>query len=368
MSKYIAKSLRTILEHPVVTVSLDKQKDIIPILEEVSSWWTYDLYSRRPAPAYTELGVFQGTDLDMACFLFALVNRNAVIRLPTYHRMTGLRERSDQIVIDNKNRHGTILNLYSNKHFFSFGISILDQNVIGYDKVGYHRKFAITDRFGNWYKGWRELRFVPTIKENQFILENKICSNNKVVFKNFIHPNRWTSLFGHYYVVTKILLGRIEDEIKFLNSEIMRLRKAGIKLSKPSRVPIERKYSYGKTKSVKFPAYEFKIYIPENFRVNNFVRFETTKESLKAAYQRKKLLSHYQRKLQFMTRATEYAHIQHPDWFPSWIQNIQWEADFIEKGKRTKWFRLKLFQPEVGQFSISILKRRYLKSSRIVDD
>lgn len=367
--KYIAKSLRTILEHPVVTASLDKQKDILPVLEEVSSWWTYDLYSRKPAPAYTNMGVFQGTDLDMACFLFALVDRNAVIRLPTYSRMTGLRKRSDQIVIDNKNRHGTIINLYSNKHFFSFGILILDQNVVGYDKVGYYRKFAITDRLGNWYKGWRELRFVPTIKENQFILENEICSDNKVIFKNFIHPNRWISLFGHYYVVTKILLERIDEELKFLNREIKRLRKTGIRLSKTPQILIpEREYKYGKTKSVKFSAYEFKIYLPEKLKVNDFPKFEETKESLRLAYQRRRTLDRYRRKLQFMTRATEFAHIKRPNLFPSWIKGTQWEPDFVEKGKRTKWHRLKLFQPEVGEFSVSVLKRTFMKTARVPVD
>jgi len=369
MSKYVAKTLRTILKHPVVTTSLDKQKDILPVLKEVSSWWTYNLYSRKPAPAYTDMGVFQGTDLDMACFLFALVNRNAVIKLPTYNRMTGLRERSDQIVIDDRNRHGTIINLYSNKHFFSFGILILDQNVVGYDKVGYYRKFAITDRLGNWYKGWRELKFVPTIKENQFILENEICSkDNRVVFKNFIHPNRWVSLFGHYYVVTKIVLERIEEELKFLNREIKRLREAGIKLSETSFAP-EREYKYGKTKSVKFPAYEFKIYLPEKVKVNNeFPKLEESKESLQLAYQRRKILGQYQRKLQFMTRATEFAHIKSPNLFPAWIKGTQWEPDFVEKGKRTKWYRLKLFQPEVGEFSVSILKRSFMKSAKVPVD
>jgi len=219
------------------------------------------------------------------------------------------------------------------------------------------------------YKGWRELRFVPTIKENQFILENEICSDNKVVFKNFIHPNRWISLFGHYYVVTKIVLERIDEELKFLNKEIKRLRKAGIRLSKTPQMFIpEREYKYGETKSVKFPAYEFKIYLPEKLKVNDFPKFEETKESLRLAYQKRRILDRYRRKLQFMVRATEFAHIKRPDLFPSWIKGTQWEPDFVKKGKRTKWHRLKLFQPEVGQFSVSILKRTFMKSARVPVD
>ena len=70
----------------------------------------------------------------------------------------------------------------------------------------------------------------------------------------------------------------------------------------------------------------------------------------------------------FMARATEYAHYKAPDRIPAWIRNETWEDDFVEPGKRVKWQRLKLFQPEVGKHAVSILKRVTEKSAQVSPD
>ncbi|MCK5600565.1 hypothetical protein KAR91_01780, partial [Candidatus Pacearchaeota archaeon] len=72
--------------------------------------------------------------------------------------------------------------------------------------------------------------------------------------------------------------------------------------------------------------------------------------------------------LRFMTRASEYAHYRNSDRMPAWLKNVAWEEDFVEPGKRTKWERLKLFQPKVGEQSVSILKRTFVKSATVSAD
>ena len=69
--------------------------------------------------------------------------------------------------------------------------------------------------------------------------------------------------------------------------------------------------------------------------------------------------------LRFMTRVTEYAHYINPERMPAWIKNVTWEDGFREPGKRTDWQRMKLFQPEVGKHSVSILKRTYQKADQV---
>ena len=53
---------------------------------------------------------------------------------------------------------------------------------------------------------------------------------------------------------------------------------------------------------------------------------------------------------------------------PHWIKNVEWEPGFREPGKRTDWERLKLFQPEPGLHSVSILKRTFDKATQVALD
>ncbi len=367
--KIIATSLKTILQNKIVQALLDRSKDVSgSVIDEVKSWWGYDLFSRKPNPAYNMYGTFKGTDLDLACFLYELSGRGAIINLPVYESHTKSKKRTDQKLKSKYNRHGLITGVNANKHFFSFNINIIDQNVISEDKVGDFRTFSITDKFGEWYKGWKVIEFVPTLKENRFITENQLWTGNKIIFKNFIHPNRWTSFFGHHYVITKLLIERLEDEAQFLNMEVKRLLAAGITFPE-GEGPKSYSYEYGKSKQKPFPAFECKIYIPETQISGdyNFIK-ETQKELVSAYKTRNYYVYTLVPALRFMTRASEYAHYKHPDRFPSWLKNVKWEPGFkIPPRGRTEYERLKLFQPKVGEHSVSILKRCYTKSATVGD-
>lgn len=363
--KHIAASLTSILNDPLVLTMLDRSASITPVMEQVHDWWSYDLFSRKPSPAYDEYGIFKGTDLDLACFMYSLAGRGAVINIPYYKAHTQTKKRVDQELKSKYNRHGELLNVGANKSFFSFNINVMDQNVIGEDKVGDFRTFSLTEKSGAWYDGWQTIEFEPTLKENRFITESKLWSGHRIVFTNFIHPNRWTSFFGEYYVKTKLLEGRLTDEAAFLNTEVKRILETGIEFPSTGDKPQSHQYEYGEGVQKKFTAFEAMIYTPDVCIKGDYNFYPETQQGLVEAYSRRKDLMKMISKLRFMTRASEYAHFKNPDRMPHWLKNVTWEDDFKIPGKRIKWQRLKLFQPKVGEFSVSILKRTFEKSARV---
>jgi hypothetical protein len=362
--KKVATSLSSILKDPVVLAILDRSHPMDAIVNEVTSWWNYDLQARKPSPAYNEYGIFTGTDLDLACFMYALAGRGAIINLPVYKGHTQRKSRTDQVLKSTENRHGELLSVGANKYFFSFNINVMDQNVIGEDKIGDYRTFSMTDKAGEWYPGWKTIQFEPTLKENRFITENKLWSGNRIVFKNFVHPNRWTSFFGRHYVITKMLIDRLEDQAAFMNTEWKRIQATGIKFP-PSDGPQSSSYDYGKGVSKPFTAFEAKIFAPDSVFVGDYSFYPETQKGMLDAYNGRKAIMKAISKLRFMTRASEYAHFKNPDRMPAWLKNVKWEDGFVEPGKRTKWERLKLFQPAVGEQSVSILKRTYTKAATV---
>lgn len=365
-AKHISQSLMTLLINPMVLDALDRTKDIEPIAKIAKDFWGYDLMSRKPSPAYNEYGVFKGTDLDLACFLYALSERDAVIKIPYYKSGTKKVTRTDQKRISSQ-AEGKIIDLVPNQNFFKFSVKIFDQNVVGEDTVGDFRTYTLTDHEGNWSDQWRMIEFVPTLNENKFITENQLWTGHKIVFTNFAHPNRWTSFFGHYYAISKIVIERLAEEIKFLNGQAKSMLKEGIEYPEgegPDTKP-PGTYDYGDTISKVFKSFQAKIFIPEMGLKGEFPKIKHDQTHLVSTYEKAKRLKRLKSYLMFMTRATELAHFKNQDRMPAWIKNVEWENDFREPGKRTDWERLKLFQPEPGKHAVSILKRTVDKKDRV---
>jgi len=365
--KYIAQSLMTLLINPIVQDILDRSKNIQEAAILCTNFWSYDLMSRKPGPAHDDAGSFVGTDLDLATFLYALQGRSAIINLPEYKALSQTRVRKDQKLASKLDRHGEIINVGSNQDFFSFNIKIMDQNVIGEDKVGDFRTFSLTNYNGDWYEGWKEIQFVPTLKENSFITENKLWTENKIIFTNFIHPNRWTSFFGHHYIISKLMIDRLAEESKHLNQQIKMLLQQGITFPAGGEdAPESHEYGEkGETKSMSFPKFESVVYIPEAQYSGKFLPLGKTQEDLVDAYKTRKQFMRMTTALRFNCRAAEYAHFKAPDRFPAWIKNTDWEDGFKIPGKKIVWQRLKLFQPAVGQHAVSILKRVTTKAKQV---
>jgi hypothetical protein len=365
--KHISQSLMTLLINPLVLDALDRSTNIEPAAVAAMSFWNYNLHSRKPSPAYNDYGVFTGTDLDLACFLYALSGRGAVINIPDYK--TGSRKtiREDQKRISSTG-HGAVLGVQSNKDFFKFSVKIFDENVVGTEKVGDYRTYSLTNHTGTWYNGWSKIEFVPTLNENKFITENKLWSGNRIVFSNFIHPNRWTSFFGQHYVISKLVIERLAEEAKHLNAEVAAMQREGIVFLKGEGPAPYVNRTYGATVSQKFDSFQVKIFVPELDLKGEYPKIEHNQKNLVETYEKKKRLLNMRDSIQFMTRATEYAHYINPDWMPAWIKNTKWEDGFNIPGGRVNWQRLKLFQPEVGKHAVSILKRTYQKAAQVSAD
>lgn len=361
--KKVSKTYKTILDNAFLKDIMDKNSNIINTIDEVSSWWTYDLFSRKPGPAYEEDGTFLGTDLDLACFLYELADRGAIINLPEYKSLRKTRIKEGQMIVSKENRHGCLLGLNANKNTFLFSIKIKDMNVITSSSVGDYRNFSLTDFTGNWYEGWKRIEFIPSAKENNFITESKILEENHITFKNFSHPNRWTSFFGQYYFITKCLIDRLTEEAAYYNSEIKKMLEEGIKYPTTYKQEEWPKQESEKGKSIKVKAFNVEIDIPEND--TTFPTYQHNQVNLvKLTKLRKQYVYKTIPKLRFATRATElsYYNKKSNEIFPAWLDNVKWEKDYVVPGKRTKWDRLVLFQPAVGQLGVAIRKREYDKS------
>lgn len=370
MAKKVASTLVNVLDNPMMQAVIDREDPIQPVINKLIDHWSYDLFSRKPGAAYTEDDVFVGTDLDLACFLFALSERGAVINIPQYESRRVKTVAEGERVVSSDNRHGKILNVISNKENFSFSIRIMDANVITTDSVGNFRNFMLVDLDGSWYDGWKAIEFVADAKENDFLTNNKLWSGSSVIFKNFIHPNRWISFYGQYYFITKVLIDRMTEEAKYLKDLAANMRKMGITISgggAGEKKEWPKKTVVGDQKSIKVPAFEAVVEYPEFF--NNWPDTELllpdykgTDDSdlLKAVEDRSRELTYtIIPKLRFATRATEYAFNFNGDngkKMPSWIGNAKWQSGYVQAGKRTAWNRL------VFTRGIALRYRKYEKS------
>jgi len=369
-AKKVAGTLKNVLDNEIMMTIMDKGKPIDDVITEVLSWWDYDLYTRRPGPAYDEDGVFVGTDLDLACFISALAQRNGVINLPTYQSMRNRTIKEGQVLTSKENRHGTIVGVSSNKETLSFSVRIVDANIMTTDKVGDYRNFALTNLEGEWHDGWKRIEFIPTAKENKFLTENELWSGNSVVFNNFVHPNRWISFYGQYYFITKALIERLRSEAADYNFEIKEMLEEGIKypVSGEGSQPEWPETTREKGKSVVIKAFEVELDIPEND--SSFPKVEHNQENLvRLTRKRKDFIYKIVPRLQFATRATELAFVKYGEGkMPGWLDNVKWENDFKLPKKQKKWDRLVLFQPGVGKRAVSIRKRLYDKSEIVSEN
>ena len=368
--KHIAETLRNIQFDPCMNTISNKSEDLSDIIEYVKGFWSYDLMTRKPGPAYDQDGVFKGTDLDLACFLYELAGRGAVINIPTYKGFRQKKFKEGQMLTSKENRHGAIMSLNSNRNNFTFSVKIKDANVMTTDSIGDYRNFAVTDFAGKWYDGWKTIQFMPEKNENKFITENKLWSGNSIIFKDFIHSNRWTSFFGQYYFITKFLIQRLTEERQYLNGLKKQMVKEGIVYPVVSgELPPPKSYvdeHIDKGKQIQVNSFIAEVDFPKTD--DEFIKYDYTSDNLKKVNELWKKYGKDVSKLQFMTRATEYAHFSHPERFPSWVKNTKWESDYKLKGKRVKWDRLVLYQPGVGEQAVAIRKRSFQKAERVTEN
>ena len=348
--------------------------------DEILGYWNYDLFTKNPGVAYNEDGI-KVTDLDLATFFFALASRNAVINIPQYKAKGPTRVKANETVLANTNRHGQILNLTSNKETFTFGVRIKDMNVMviennGSQTLGAFRTFLLTGFDGDLYKGWKRIEFSPSAKENDFLNQKDLWNGRTLVFDRFINSEKWISFYGKYYFLAKALIDRLVEERSYLKKEIGAMRDAGIIV--PSNAPVEAQESdYVPTEEEEYDTkkiwcFEAEVDVPES-EINYPVHKHTVKNLIDLSV-RVKDLNNYVERLRFLTRTIELAFSnKHPadrcdkmefD-YPGWIKGFGWEKDFTFPGKRNKWYRLKIMQPSVGEFSVALRFRWTEKSQKV---
>jgi hypothetical protein len=314
----------------------DRRKNPVPLVEQLVEHWSFDLYSRNPAPALAEAGVLKPTDLDLSTFLIALAARKAVINLPVYKARRGGSKREGEHIISKTNRHGNLLGLRSNQDVFSFGVLVKDMNVMTTDEndnqeVGAFRNFMILDVDGTWHAGWRQIDFVPTAKENNWLHDKDLWTGNQIVFSNFVHPNRWTSFFGKYYLASKAMIDRLSEETSALRRWI-----------KDNRDPKDAKVwpkaaSTGETKTITVQAFQTEVDMPA---LHGKFRLPT---SVSGAEEKLQSFTKLMTDLRFATRATELAFYQNGrDRLPSWMGGAEWEEGVRTKGGRKLWSRIEI--------------------------
>ena len=363
----IPKSLGSILEDNVLVSILDKSSDIVPIVNKITDWWKIDLFEKKPSPAYTLDGEYQGTDLDIASFLYALYERGATINIPVYKSMRQNKVRKDEVLVSKENRHGKIHGLVSNKNTFSFSVRIIDMNVMTNDKVGAFRAFSLTDVHGEWYKEWRNLVFIPTEEERKFIEQNEINIGSKIVFTYFVSPYRWKSMYSKYYLLTKALINRIEEECKHYYFLVTDMLSKGIKFPESDPEFISDSFESTKTgegTKIKVKCFETELILPEIFI--KYKDYEHNQANLVLLYRRRKnYLYTLLPKLRYITRSIEYAHyfFNKKDEIPNWL-NLKWEPGYREKGKRIQWDLLPIAK-ENNEIIIGLKKREYEKTETV---
>ena len=372
--KHIAKTLKDLVTSDTMARIGNRSAPVDDLIEPTLGHWAYDLYSRKPAPALLENGALSPTDLDLACFMSALADRNAVINLPKYERRRPKTTREGEVVVSADNRHGRVLSLSANKEVFSFSVRIEDMNVMQAatttesDRVGAPRNFMLVDLDGSWHDGWSTIQFMPNRKENDFLNDKSLWTGNSVYFKNFVHPNRWISFYGAPYFLTKALIQRLTEECSFYREETKRLLASGIAFP-TSGEGTRKEYPESVTEAgvpIKVTAFECEVDVPMH---HEFTPLALTQEALIQSSRRVTLLTYTLiPQLRFATRATELAYFQagaKDRSFPSWIRGAEWDPDYKVQGKRVVWNRLVLHQVHPWTVGYALRYRTKEKTERV---
>jgi hypothetical protein len=255
---------------------------------------------------------------------------------------------------------------------------ILTDPVTSEETHGQPRNFSLVNVKGEWHEGWQTIQFNPSAKENDFLNDKALWTGNTLVLKNFVHPNRWQSLYGKNYFAAKAMVARLKAEASWLKSECARLEAAGIQYSttgEGAKKVWPKSVSSGESIPIKVPAFQLELDLPEP--TNEFPLLEENVESLVAAAQKAKYYSYtLAPHLNFICRGVELAMFKHgfrddaktQEKMPGWIKDAQWARGYKLPRKRVEWNRLVLFQPAVGETGVALRYRIYEKSERVAAD
>ncbi len=309
------------------------------LAQSIFSW-----EGRNPAPALDLDGNFQGTDLDLLSFLVPMAEYRAVIEIPHYRNRRKVVRKANERKIGT-NQFGPINALISNQKVFSFSVRIIDNTIVrlsattGRETLGAWRNYMIVDCDGHWYDGWDRIVFNPIAEENSFLSEKGLWTGNAVYFTNYVHPNRWQSVFGAPHLLQKILIERLDDEAHFYREEMKRLEAMGIHMPSGDREAYVPAVSEGATEKIEVATMEMSVVT--NALHGAYPSVANTQQGLIQAYNRQKKLTYSEKpRVQFVTRANEAAYFQYGlGDVAHWMGGRLWISI---KEKRTEWNQMVL--------------------------
>jgi hypothetical protein len=295
----------------------DRSHGIMEVVNDLIASWSYDLSSRKPGVAYVTPDGNPVTDLDLACYISSLVSKRAVINLPVYHGARGKSHTEGDVVVSSANRHGRTVELRSHQKVWSFGVCIDDANVMTADSVGKSRTFLMQGIDGDWHDDWSTIEIMPQGLDKEVF--DALCGKDRMMrFDYFIHPMRWTSVFGENFRVAKYAADyRIPDELRWLKAEIKRLRD-----ETKTEPPVWPKSTKDKKSERPKKAWAYESFLdgvsltgdyPALYKCEEGKDYDMdkAKADLKEAVSRKKRLESVQKTLRFHIRASEFAWWQH---------------------------------------------------------
>ena len=360
-----------------LNAALDLSYSAVPIASDLLERWAPSVRSRIQNGGKDEV--------DLTALLFDLWRMNAVINLPIYQRARARQETTpaDTWLSSEENRHGIVEGLVSNKKIFAFSVLMRDFNVVSKQQVGAPRSFMLCGVDGELRDGWETIEVVGP--------ENADIPENLDVF-GMVYPGRWVSFYGAPYLLAKVLIERLEAELRAFRKASKLLREMG---AIPSTKPWpSRKRPQEDTKMVTVPAFvaeldgvEFQGRHPFVGDLNNTSTFDVIRnppddiESVSIFTEVIRRRYDYLNSLKFITRATEKAFFDYQilKWFedvnacrewvrgerryirmpvPNWCD--EWEPNYRKAPRaRTRWARR-----EVGE-GISIRFRTWEKQEKV---
>ncbi|MFA5186584.1 MAG: hypothetical protein WC551_08930 [Patescibacteria group bacterium] len=284
---------------------LDRSSDVRAVCDRVMDSWRYNLADRKLGPAYQDESGNFITGLDLAAYLASIVGQRGKLTFPTYKARRAKTIREGETVISATDRGGRAIGLVSNADVFSFGISFEDQMVASIKvadgsptvETGKARTFMVQDIYGTPHEGLDEIVVEPETPEQKILFQE----TDRVAFQYLIHPNRWTSFYGRPYILAKVAILRLQDQVRHLKAERTRVQGAlGI-----SKAEWPKSATVGESKSVKVPA--FNAFVDgANFH-GEFPTVETSQEGLGECGDLLHRCNELLTELRFHVRATEFA-------------------------------------------------------------
>ena len=335
------------LTHPYAASIMDRRQAVTEeLVDAILGQSLFSWEGRNPRPALDQYGYFQCTDLDLLSFIAPFADRRAVIEISRYRNRRKVVVKSTERKVGTT-QFGMVTGLISNKDVHSFSVRIFDGSIIVKDpitekeSIGAHRNYMLVDCDGFWYRDWDKIVWDPTRAENEFLTRHDLWTGNVVYFKNYVHPNRWQSVFGAPYFLKKMLVRRLDDEAQFYRQEMKRLEEAGFTLPagvKKPYVPVEYE---GATRSIKVDSLEVVLDLPEFS--GSYQPARSAQEGLVDAYLRQKHLTYTVKPaVKFIVRANEAAYYRYGEGrVAHWMGSRSWKSWKVPKG-RTEWNQMVL--------------------------